>query len=233
MTKLKTLLISALALSALVITGCDNDKADAMLGFLPDWAYTVSGGEYTAVDAHGNSHTFNRTQTEYLANLPAANAAEYVQAKFKSEFPADYIDLTPASVDIVDEITTESVTTPSVQATTAVNVGSTMVPGFGPLISIVGNGLLGIGALFYRQRGKRSAKVAQAMVQGIDIFRDVLDQTPQGAKIDVALKGVLKDKQRELGVANEVVKLLGEYATPTKQPIALDEPTKPQLRKAE
>jgi hypothetical protein len=71
---------------------------------------------------------------------------------------------------------------------------------------------------------KRTAeKVATSLVQGIDIFRDVLDQTPQGNKDDARLTKTLKEHQNALEVQQEVHKLLERYTTPTKEPIYFED----------
>ena len=71
---------------------------------------------------------------------------------------------------------------------------------------------------------KRTAeKVSASLVQGIDIFRDILDQTPQGERIDASLVKALKDQQHALRVEQEIHKLLQRYATPTKEPSQLED----------
>ena len=72
-------------------------------------------------------------------------------------------------------------------------------------------------------RRKRTAdKVSASLIQGIDTFRDVLDQTPQGEKIDARLTETLREHQNALQVQREINKLLERFVTPTKRPIQLD-----------
>ena len=94
-------------------------------------------------------------------------------------------------------------------------------PGVAPLTSLALNGLLAIGAVWLGKRKRTADKVTASLVQGIDTFRDVLDQTPQGAKIDASLTKTLKEHQQALQVQREITKLLDRYQTPTKQPIDL------------
>ena len=94
-------------------------------------------------------------------------------------------------------------------------------PGVAPLTSLALNGLLAIGAVWLGKKKRTADKVSASLVQGIDTFRDILDQTPQGEKIDAKLKATLRDHQQALQVQREITKLLDRYATPTKTPIEL------------
>ena len=94
-------------------------------------------------------------------------------------------------------------------------------PGASPLASLMLNGALAVGAVWLGKKKRTAEKVTASLVQGIDTFRDVLDQTPQGAMIDASLTKTLKERQQALQVQREITKLLDRYATPTKQPIDL------------
>ncbi len=96
-------------------------------------------------------------------------------------------------------------------------------PGASPLASLVLNGALAVGAVWLGKKKRTAEKVSASLVQGIDVFRDILDQTPQGAKIDASLTKTLKDQQHALRVEQEVHKLLQRYATPTKEPIRFED----------
>jgi hypothetical protein len=104
---------------------------------------------------------------------------------------------------------------PLIQATTA------LVPGATPLASLALNGTLALAAVWMGRRKRTADKVAASLVQGIDTFRDILDQTPQGAKIDARLTATLRDHQNALQVQKEITRLLDQYATPTKTPLDL------------
>ena len=96
-------------------------------------------------------------------------------------------------------------------------------PGASPLASLALNGALAVGAVWLGKKKRTAEKVSASLVQGIDTFRDILDQTPQGAKIDASLTKTLKDQQHALRVEQEIHKLLQRYATPTKSPIQLED----------
>jgi len=107
---------------------------------------------------------------------------------------------------------------PLIQAATSFSP----VPGTAPIASLALNGALAIGAVWLGKRKRTAEKVSASLVQGIDTFRDILDQTPHGSKIDASLTKTLKDQQHALRVEQEIHKLLQRYATPTKEPINLE-----------
>jgi hypothetical protein len=107
---------------------------------------------------------------------------------------------------------------PLIEATTSL----IPIPGAAPLASLALNGALAIGAVWLGKRKRTADRVTASLVQGIDTFRDVLDQTPQDEKIDARLTETLRDHQNALQVQQEISKLLDRFATPTKTPIQLD-----------
>ena len=108
---------------------------------------------------------------------------------------------------------------PILQAVTAA------LPGYGQLASITLNGAIGLGAIWLGRKKRIADKVSASLVQGIDTFRDILDQTPHGEQIDARLTQTLKDQQHALRVEQEIHELLKRYATPTKQPIQFEDAT--------
>jgi len=94
-------------------------------------------------------------------------------------------------------------------------------PGVAPLASLALNGALALGAIWLGRRKHTAEKVTASLVQGIDTFRDILDQTPQGKQIDARLTQTLRQHQNALQVQKEITKLLERYETPTKTPINL------------
>jgi hypothetical protein len=103
-----------------------------------------------------------------------------------------------------------------------INTATTFIPAPGaPLASLALNGALALGAIWMGRRKHTADKVTASLVQGIDTFRDILDQTPQGEQIDAKLTATLRDHQNALQVQKEITKLLERYETPTKTPIDL------------
>jgi hypothetical protein len=105
-----------------------------------------------------------------------------------------------------------------------INTATAFVPGYGQLASVALNGILGLGAVWLSKRKRTADKVSASLVQGIDTFRDILDQTPQGERIDARLTETLRDHQNALRVEHEIHRLLDRYSTPTKSPIPLEPP---------
>jgi hypothetical protein len=110
---------------------------------------------------------------------------------------------------------------PSIQPLIDTATGFIRAPG-APLASLALNGALGLGAIWLGRRKHTADKVAASLIQGIDTFRDILDQTPQGEQIDAKLTTTLRDHQNALQVQQEITKLLERYETPAKTPIQLD-----------
>lgn len=208
--------MATVTFGALFISGCLPDG-----GEIGDFFYDEVGGEYVVTDQFENSLSFDRDQAEQIAELGDAKATAYLTAKFRSEYPESYQD-PDTQTQVSEEVDVPGEVQVSKTASSAADSLS-YIPGVGPILSIVGNGVLGIGALWYRRKKKRAELVGESLVKGIDTFRDVLDQTPQGEKIDEELKERLKEHRDKLGVAKEMVALLERWATPTKKPINLDQ----------
>lgn len=98
--------------------------------------------------------------------------------------------------------------------------GALPVPG-ADLVSLLAAGVLGIGSIWLNKRKRAAEKVSESLVRGIDVFRDALDRTEGGERIDAELKRILREHQDKLNVAVEVSKLLHRYSTPAKQAIEL------------
>lgn len=98
--------------------------------------------------------------------------------------------------------------------------GSQAIPvPFVDVAAYLAMGVLSIGGIWLDSRRRKSEKVSQSLVKGIDTFRDILALTEGGDKIDKRLTEVLKEHQSELQVLNEVNRLLQKYATPEKKRI--------------
>lgn len=210
---LSLLAVSVLCFSTLFVTGCDVDD-NAVTGFL----YEEVGGSHIITDQFNNKLIFTGDQVEQLLAMDEARMKEFVTARFQSEYPASYAEGQAAVITAEETVDAEIVVGGTAQ--TAINALG-YIPGWGDLASLVANGVLGIGAIWLGKRKKTAEKVNESLVKGIDVFRDVLDQTPQGEQIDDALTGILKDRQSELNTLKEVNKLLDRFATPTKKPLTL------------
>ena len=96
------------------------------------------------------------------------------------------------------------------------------IPSFGGLIELILGGAVTIGGVLLGKSRSKWKKAAESTIIGIDTFRDVLDQTPQGEKIDAVLKETLSGSHYKAGVFDAVQKVLARYKTPDKKPIELN-----------
>jgi hypothetical protein len=132
---------------------------------------------------------------------------------------ADQLDITMEEAEALGMVQPKPELEPIINTLT----GFIPAPGVSSLASLTLNGALAMGAVWLGKKKRTAEKVSASLVQGIDVFRDILDQTPQGAKIDASLTKTLKDQQHALRVEREIHKLLQRYATPTKEPIRLED----------
>lgn len=136
--------------------------------------------------------------------------------------PVPYDEVAQAQGITLAEAETLNLQQPRAALQPIIEAAVSAVPGYGQLASVALNGLLGIGAVWMGRRKRTADKVSASLIQGIDTFRDVLDQTPQGEKIDARLTETLREHQNALQVQREINKLLERFVTPTKRPIQLD-----------
>lgn len=210
---LSLLALTVLCLSTFFTAGCDAED-NPVTGFL----YEEVGGSHVVTDQFGNKLIFTGDQVKQLLAMEDARMKEFITARFQNEYPASYTNGQAAIIKGEENVDAEIVVGGTAQ--TAVNALG-YIPVWGDIASLTANGLLAIGAIWLGKRKKTAQKVNESLVKGIDVFRDVLDQTPQGEQIDAALTGILKDRQSELGTLKEVNKLLDRFATPTKKPLIL------------
>lgn len=87
---------------------------------------------------------------------------------------------------------------------------------YADLLSYGLNGLLAITAVWIGRGKTKAEKINTSLVKGVDTFRDILDQTEVGAKLDEHLTTALKAQQEKDGVQSLVKLLVERYATPEK-----------------
>ena len=155
--------------------------------------------------------------------LFVTTGCETIESTLYEPVPYDEVaaahSITLEEAEALGVVRPKSSIAPLIEATTAL----VPEPGVAPLASLILNGALAIGAVWLGKKKRTADKVTASLVQGIDTFRDVLDQTPQGEKIDASLTKTLKDHQHTLRVHKEVSRLLERYETPTKAPIELQD----------
>lgn len=158
-----------------------------------------------------------------LASLACFTGCETVKDALYEPVPFDEVahqlDITMEEAEALGMVRPRPALEPIINTMT----GFIPVSGVAPATSLALNGLLAVGAIWLGKKRRTAEKVSASLVQGIDTFRDILDQTPMGATIDASLTKTLKDHQHALRVEREIHKLLQRYATPTKQPIRFED----------
>jgi hypothetical protein len=76
------------------------------------------------------------------------------------------------------------------------------LPGIGSIVA------MGLGCLYHGYRQVRNRKVNEALIQGVETARAVLETTPQGQEADAQLVKWLKDHQKASGVFETVSTLV-------------------------
>ncbi len=71
---------------------------------------------------------------------------------------------------------------------------------------------LALGGLYHGYRQVRNRKVTEALVQGVETARAILETTPQGQAADAAFVKWLMSHQKEAGVFNTVAGLVDEVS---------------------
>jgi hypothetical protein len=81
-------------------------------------------------------------------------------------------------------------------------VGDTYLPGIGSMIALL------LGGLYHGYRQVRNRKVNEALVQGVETARAILETTPQGKTADAQFVKWLMEHQKEAGVFTTVATLV-------------------------
>jgi hypothetical protein len=106
--------------------------------------------------------------------------------------------------NFVDVPVTNLVARPEAESViqTAGSVVNTFLPGLGSILALV------LGGAYQGYRQVRNRKVNEALIQGVETARAVLETTPQGQAADAALVKWLMDHQKEAGVFTTVSALV-------------------------
>lgn len=118
----------------------------------------------------------------------------------------------------VDPVTGASVTNIVLKVRPEIEGGAKILTALPfPFAGVAGT-LVGFAASAYL--ALRQRKVAVALVQGIEAGRELLQNTPEGQKLDTKLKDELIKHQEAAGVVNAVAKLVNRYTGDTVKPTA-------------
>jgi len=83
-------------------------------------------------------------------------------------------------------------------------ITNTLAPGLGSLVA------LALGGLYHGYRQVRNRKVNEALVQGVETARAILETTPQGQAADAQFVRWLMDHQKEAGIFTVVSELVDQ-----------------------
>jgi len=131
----------------------------------------------------------------YLAREPVAT--NFIPVVVTNLMPVFQTNLVAVSV-------TNLVSRPEVEAgiTAAGSVINTFLQGIGSILA------LALGGLYHGYRQVRNRKVTEALAQGVETARAVLETTPQGQAADAQFVKWLMDHQKEAGVFTAVSTLV-------------------------
>ncbi|MDX1951493.1 MAG: hypothetical protein SFY81_04875 [Verrucomicrobiota bacterium] len=188
----KTILLSAAAM--LVVTGC----AQLERGYRQEIVTTPSRTETNV--------TTRLEPVEIRPSYTNVSTGEIVPPAIETKliYVTNLVQLPPVTVTNLAPI-------PAVQAGIQSGVGMLPFPGAGA----VGYALAAIYAAYATWRNNRTAstgrKVAKALVEGIEAGRLILNETPEGRKLDAKIKDELIKHQEVAGVLNEVSVFINEH----------------------
>ena len=83
------------------------------------------------------------------------------------------------------------------------SVVNTFLPGIGSMVALL------LGGFYHGYRQVRNRKVNEALVQGVETARAILEATPQGKTADAQFVKWLMEHQKEAGVFTTVANLVG------------------------
>ena len=103
---------------------------------------------------------------------------------------------------------TNLVAKPEAEATiqAAGSVVNTFLPGIGSILA------LALGGLYHGYRQVRNRKINEALIQGVETARAVLETTPQGQAADAQFVRWLMEHQKEAGVFTTVSSLVDQFS---------------------
>jgi ATP-dependent protease Clp ATPase subunit len=116
----------------------------------------------------------------------ATNFVELVQTNYVRVFETNFVSV-PVT-NLVAQPGAESM----IQG--AAMITNTLAPGLGSLVA------LALGGLYHGYRQVRNRKVNEALVQGVETARAILETTPQGQAADAQFVRWLMEHQKEAGI---------------------------------
>jgi len=145
------------------------------------------------------TNAFSGEVTGYATREPVAtNVVTLLQTNFVPVFETNVV-----SVPVTNLVAKPAADAFIQGSATIVN---TFAPGLGSLVA------LALGGLYHGYRQVRNKKVNEALVQGVETARAILETTPQGQAADSQFVKWLMDHQKEAGVFAVVSELVDQHS---------------------
>jgi len=204
--QLSTLILAAVVLAA-VQTGCGT--LDRAYNKEVTWsnAPVVHVFTNTVVVTNMVPQVIERTNIVFVTNAASGAVSGYATREPVATNLVTVLltNLVPVfQTNLVQVPVTNLVAKPEAEATiqAAGSVVNTFFPGIGSIVA------LALGGLYHGYRQVRNRKVNEALVQGVETARAVLETTPQGQAADAQFVRWLMEHQKEAGVFTTVSTLV-------------------------
>ena len=204
--QLSTLILAAVVLAA-VQTGCGT--LDRAYNKEVTWsnAPVVHVFTNTVVVTNMVPQVIERTNIVFVTNAASGAVSGYATREPVATNLVTVLltNLVPVfQTNLVQVPVTNLVAKPEAEATiqAAGSVVNTFLPGIGSILALV------LGGAYHGYRQVRNRKVNEALVQGVETARAVLETTPQGQAADAQFVRWLMEHQKEAGVFTTVSTLV-------------------------
>jgi hypothetical protein len=153
----------------------------------------------TVVVTNTVAQVVERTNIVYVTNAAGGAVSGYAtrEAVATNLVTVLLTNLVPVYLtNLVSVPVTNLVARPEAEATieAAGSIVNTFLPGIGSILALV------LGGLYHGYRQVRNRKVNEALIQGVETARAVLETTPQGQAADAQCVKWLMEHQKEAGV---------------------------------
>ena len=207
-TKLIFVLVAGLAV-CLFAGGCGTLDRAYNKQLTTESVPVVTAGTNAVVSSNQVAEVVTRWRAVYETNaagmVSVADVIEPVATNYVTKLVTNFVPV--LQTNYVSVPVTNLVAKPEAEATiqAAGAVVNTFLPGIGSLVA------LAMGGLYHGYRQVRNRKVNEALVQGVETARAILETTPQGQAADAAFVKWLMAHQKESGVFTTVSTLVDSY----------------------
>jgi hypothetical protein len=185
----KAMMVVGLAMALVTMAGCATlDKA---------YRSEVTWTNAPVVTVVTNTVVVTNLVPEIVAEIGKPVVTNFVTLLVTNRIPV-------FETNVVQLAVTNLVARPEALATIGAteSILNTFLPGVGSLVALL------LGGLYHGYRQVRNRKVNEALVQGVETARAILETTPQGQAVDAQFVKWLMAHQKEAGVFVTVAKLV-------------------------